>query len=123
MAGMVSVRVTREERKKLLALKVERGCANMSETIRLALGFPRTAGPEGFDGADDIEGVASLCKTVIAMIDRVEMTNEVVYTLAKQAGLKEIRHRPIVDLVRSHDGPHEFRGGHQHPALPAGFVR
>ena len=123
MAGVLSVRVTSQERKRLLQLKTERGCNNVSDLIRLMLGFPRSPGMEILDGADDIDSVGSLVKVVLTMIDRVEMTNTVVYQLAQQAGLRQVRHRPVEDLVAPRDEPVPTRNGHHHPALPEGFAR
>jgi hypothetical protein len=125
MAGMISVRVTHAERKKLMELKAQRGCENMSQVIRLMLGFPRSVGDEILDGADDIDGVSSMIRVVLRLIDRVETSNATVYKLAKQSGLKEVRHRPLEVLATpvSADEPVPYRGGHEHPALPEGFQR
>lgn len=123
MAGVLSVRVTSAERKRLLQLKVERGCNNVSDLIRLMLGFPRSPGMEIIDGADDIDSVSALVKTVLILIDRVEMNNAVTYELAQQAGLRQVRHRPIEDLIAPRDEPVATRNGSKHPALPEGFAR
>ena len=122
---MISVRVTYAERKKLMELKAQRGCQNMSQVIRLMLGFPRSVGNEPIEGADDIDGVAKLIAVNLRLIERVDVGNAALASIAKKMGVKELDHRPIALLETPIDISERFpfRNGHQHPALPEGFKR
>src|SRR5665213_3351766 len=122
---MISVRVTYAERKKLMELKVQRGCQNMSQVIRMMLGFPRSAGDEPFEGADDIDGVSKLCTLVVRMVDRQDVANRLLARMAEKQGIKDVDHQKVavLDAPLEPIEPFEFRNGHQHPALPEGFKR
>lgn len=122
MSGFISVRVTKEERKKLLELKVERGCTTLSQAVRLLCGFPRGV-DEGLSGADDIDSVGKLVREVVLMLDRLDTNNKLLYKMSQQLGVREVRHVPTEDLIKPLDAPVVYRNGNQHPALPDGFKR
>lgn len=139
MAGMLSLRVTKEERIRLQRIKEERGCQSLSEAIRLQLGFDRGVGEE-LDGADDIENVAKLCSQVIYLRDRLDEQHQLLTKIARhlEIPMQERPHaaasrrvRPAVEIPipvngREMDGDEPIfatRGGRNHPDLPDGFVR
>jgi hypothetical protein len=128
VSGFLSVRLSKDERKKLLAIKAERGCATMSQAIRLLAGFPRGV-DEAIDGSEDIDGITTLIKEVILLRDRVDTSNKLIFVfdqemrklLGERARLRrDIR---VEDLDKPLEGPMEFRNGDKHPALPEGFQR
>jgi hypothetical protein len=125
MAGMLSVRVTNAERKKLMELKAQRGCNNLSEVIRLLCGFPRTATGEIIDGADDIDGVDKMIRVCLRLVDRVENQGLTLTEIAKQLNIKQVKHQPIEVLAQpiAEQPLYEYRNGHKDPALPEGFKR
>jgi hypothetical protein len=138
MAGFVSVRLSKEERKKLLALKAERGCKSISQVVRLMLGFPRGS-DEGLEGADDIESVDRMCELLIRAVDRIDELTKVETKIARhlnvplELGLREImaaakNGRPIhpppdLETPMDPDVLMPTRNGHKHPEMPAGFSR
>lgn len=123
MAGFISVRVTKEERKQLLLIKAERHCTTLSQAVRLMMGFSRGEA-ESVEGADDIDSVASLVKEVILLRDRVDTSNKLIYKMSQHLGMPKIKDIPTEDLIRPLVvAPMEFRNGDQHPALPDGFMR
>jgi hypothetical protein len=121
MSGFLSIRVTKEERRKLTALKVERDCKNMSEVVRLMCGFPRMAGGEPFEGSDDIDGVTGLARQVCALLDEVRTTNSYVYRLLKKEGIAPVKDRPLEHIIGEAEPIRENTA--RLPALPAGFLR
>lgn len=129
MSGFISVRVTREERKKLIAFKVERDCRTLSQAVRLLCGFPRGV-DEGIDGADDFDSVAKLVHEVVLMIDRLDTNNKLLYKLSQEVaelqGKPHVRRKdiPVEDLVKPNGVPRDLApDSRRHPALPAGFAR
>lgn len=126
MSGFISVRVTREERKKLLALKAERECRTLSQAVRLLCGFPRGM-DEAFDGSEDQNSVETLIRTVLRMIERLDTNNKLLFHLSDEvgqlAGKPRVRHKDlqINELVKPPDAPAEDH--RRHPALPEGFAR
>ena len=125
-ATLISLRLTKAERKQLMEIRAQRGCFNLSDTVRLLLGFPQHGRLPGLEGSDDIDSVDKLCSLVVAMIDRQDTQNKLLYQLAQHVGLKERRHVPTDDLVAPLPDvtvPLPSRNGAKHPELPAGFAR
>jgi hypothetical protein len=138
VAGFVSVRLTKEERRKLLALKQERGCKSISQVVRLMLGFPRGT-DEGLEGADDIDSVSKLWEAVIRLIDRHDEDHKLMIKIARQVGVplerptlaavRDDYEPPVRPVVEAQTGPIDlreprgYRDGDKHPVLPSGFSR
>jgi hypothetical protein len=138
MAGFVSVRLSKEERKRLLALKAERGCKSISQVVRLMLGFPRGT-DEGLEGADDIDSVSKLWEAVIQLISREDDEIKVITKIARQVGVPMDRYAlniheddyvPDPTPLRVPETgpidlrvPMEHRNGDRHPVMPEGFSR
>ena len=134
----ISVRLSKDERKKLLALKAERGCKSISQVVRLMLGFPRGT-DEGLEGADDIENVERMCELLVRAVDRIDELTKVETKIARhlnvplEVGLREMMAaarngkpiHPAPDLLTPMDPdiPKPFRNGDKHPELPVGFIR
>ena len=125
MAGILSVRVSNAERKKLLELRAARGCKSVSDVIRLLCGFPRQPEHEGIEGADDIESVDALAHVVLRLVARIEDMSKVLHAIAMKEGIKHAGHQPVDHLaVPIAEMPlYEYRNGHKDPALPEGFHR
>lgn len=138
MSGYVSVRLSKEERKKLLALKAERGAGSISQVVRLMLGFPRGT-DEGLEGADDIDSVSKLWEATIRLIDRVDEQHKVLTKIARQVGVPLERQTlavvrddyvdPQTPVIVPDTGPIDLReprgtrNGDRHPDMPEGFLR
>lgn len=138
MSSFISVRVTKEERKRLMALKAERGCGSISQVVRLMLGFPRGT-DEGFEGADDIDSVGKLWEAMVRLIERVDDAHKLETKIARQVGVPMERYPPWMQtphyvpstepVKEPETGPidlrepRELRNGDRHPALPEGFER
>jgi hypothetical protein len=144
VAGFVSVRLSKEERRKLLALKTERGCKSISQVVRLMLGFPRGT-DEGLEGADDIESIDQMCQLVVRMVDRMDEEHKLLIKVARQVGVP--MERKTIDELRAVAGrqgpwsgperpvaivetgpidlnvPVPTRNGDRHPDMPDGFSR
>ena len=134
----ISVRLSKDERKKLLALKAERGCKSISQVVRLMLGFPRGT-DEGLEGADDIENVERMCELLVRAVDRIDELTKVETKIARhlnvplEVGLREMMAaarngkpiHPAPDLTVPLEPEAQFphRNGDKHPALPSGFAR
>lgn len=142
MSGFISVRLSKEERKRLLALKAERQCKSISQVVRLMLGFPRGT-DEGIEGADDIESVDQMCQLVVRMVDRIDEQGKLLTKIARQTGVP-LERKTLADLRaaegRDYTGPERLtavvetgpidlnetlpsRNGDLHPAMPDGFAR
>jgi hypothetical protein len=127
--AMLSLRVTREERKQLLRIRDERGCKYVSDAIRLLLGFPRMPEDDvGIEGMDDIDSVDTLCRNVLHMTSRLEKQTELLIKIAHHVGvpLKGERELPVDLTVLSADANGELiKTGptRKRPALPQGFAR
>ena len=138
MAGFVSVRLTKDERRKLLALKTERGCKSISQVVRLMLGFPRGT-DEGLEGADDIDSVGKLWEAVIRLIDRMDDQHKLLVKIARHDGVP-LERRTLADfdpdyvpparpVLEPESGPIDLRepfphrDGDRHPVMPDGFQR
>lgn len=142
MAGVLSLRVSKEERAQLQRIKAERGCKNLSQAMRLLLGFPRE-GPGGeLEGADDIENVSRLCGLVILLKDRLDEEHQLLTKIARHLeipmaerpkatrGRPRAKPNPPIPIPVNGRGDFDeddaifaFRGGHEHPDLPDGFAR
>jgi len=127
VSSRLSIRVTAAERRRLVELRQERGCRNISEVARLLMGFPRDDSlGEIFDGSDDIENVDKLCSEVLRMIARIDDAHQLLTRIARHLGLPmrttggSFDDQPVVV-----DAGEAFptRGGNHHPVLPEGFVR
>jgi hypothetical protein len=126
MGAIVSLRVTREERRQLERLRQRRGCRSLSDTMRLQIGFPLECA-ESLDGADDIAGVERLAHATLRMIDRLDDANKLTYKIAQHLGIPMVRHKsmdqlmaPLVELEQP--APlHE--DGRKRVHLPPGFSR
>jgi hypothetical protein len=121
--AMLSLRVTRAERKRLLELKQERECRNLSEVLRLLLGFPRYAlEDDGLEGWDDVESVDRLCHLVLSLRDRQDQHTRILNRIARHLGVPyekselAVLQAPLGELVRRENGV-------KHPPLPEGFSR
>lgn len=139
MAGVISVRFTNAERKKLMELKQQRGCSNMSQAIRLMCGFPRIGEGEGYDGADDIDSVGTLIKLNVQLIERIDDNHKLQVRIARALHIETERTNtlshlradyvaPVVPVKEPETGPivvepRPYRNGDKHPALPEGFNR
>lgn len=138
MSGFISVRLSKEERKRLLALKAERNCKSISQVVRLMLGFPRGT-DEGLEGADDIDSVSKLWEATIRLIDRIDDQQKVLTKIARANGVPMERYAPHMSgdhykpdetpLKEPETGPIDlreprgYRDGDRHPAMPTGFER
>ena len=140
VAGMLSLRVSKAERRQLQMLRAERGHANLSVTMRVLMGFPeRTPGGEPLmEGSDDIDSVAKLCTLVLQMIDRQDDMVKELTRIARHVGVpRELSDgavaahiangtplHPLPDL-ETPIGARDIRhpGGRTHPDLPPGFAR
>lgn len=142
MAGVLSLRVSKEERATLQRVKAERGCRTLSQTMRVLLGFPRESPGGELEGADDIESVSHLCKQVILLRDRLDEEHQLLTKIARHLEIP-MQERPRATRGRPQSNPNPpipipvngraqspdddavfaFRGGHQHPDLPDGFAR
>lgn len=141
--SVLSLRVTKDERAKLHAIKRERGCQNLSQTIRLLIGLPRSGPFEEIEGADDIESVSHLVKLVVLWSDRLDEQHQMLTKIARHLEIP-LQERPRASRGRPQSNPNPetpipvngraeadddldamfaFRGGHQHPELPDGFAR
>lgn len=145
MSGFVSVRLSKEERKRLLSLKTERGCKSISQVVRLMLGFPRGT-DEGLEGADDIESIDQMCQLVVRMVDRMDEEHKLLTEVARKVGVP-IKGKQTINELREavgKQGPWEgerapatlpetgpidlnvplaTRNGVHHPDMPTGFSR
>lgn len=139
VAGMLSLRVSKAERRQLQMLRAERGHANLSVTMRVLMGFPeRTPGGEPLmEGSDDIDSVAKLCSLVIQMIDRQDDFAKTLTAIARHVGVPQQLNpfqlaaaerngtpiHPLPDPEKPLAERLEPRGGDRHPDLPPGFAR
>lgn len=139
MSGMLSLRVSKQERRQLQQLKAERGHKTLSETMRTLMGFPATdgSGETLMAGSDDIDSVDRLCTLVVAMIDRLDDQNKTLTMIARHVGVPRelsagavaasIANRtplhPLPDLDKPLEQANTPRNGHKHPELPEGFSR
>ena len=125
-ATLLSLRLSKAERKQLMEIRAARGCYNLSDTVRMLLGFSQHGHLPGLEGSDDIDSVDKLCSLVVAMIDRMDTNNKLLYKLAQHVGLRETHHIPREDLRAPLPDPVlplPNRNGNKHPELPAGFAR
>jgi hypothetical protein len=127
MGGVISFRADAAERRKLRALMQERGCANMSQVVRLMLGFPRDDGHEPFEGSGDIDSVSTLTQAVMRSIDRQDDAHEILSRIARHLGVPTETRGGSFDTASPGPvdprQPFPTRGGHDHPDLPPGFAR
>jgi hypothetical protein len=139
MAGMLSLRVSNQERRQLQQLKAERGYANLSVTIRKMIGFPeRTPDNEPLmEGSDDIDSVAKLCNLVLRVIDRQDDLIKQQTAIARHVGVPTKLNpyqlaaaerngtpiHPVADPEKPLAERMEYRNGDRHPELPDGFSR
>ena len=125
-ATLISLRLSKAERKQLTELRAQRGCYNLSDTVRMMLGFPQHGHLPGLEGADDIDSVDKLCSLVVAMIDRMDTNNKMLYALGEHMGMKSRKDIPKDDLVAPFPDPAlplPSRNGNKHPELPPEFMR
>lgn len=124
--GMIALRLSHAERVKLQEIRVQRDCRTISDAVRLMLGFPRVAGADGMEGADDIQSVDRLCQLVVKMIDRMDVVIKTQTKIARKLGIADSKDVPTSELSQPVDVDQRFpaRNGSKHrPALPDGFER
>lgn len=137
--SVLSLRVTRDERTRLHAIKRDRGCANLAQTMRLLMGLPRSGPFEELDGSDDVDSVVALTKVVVMLKDRVDQQHQMLTKIARHLEIPmserpRVRAAPkpereVAILVSTTtvdedlDSVFAYRGGHGHPELPDGFSR
>jgi hypothetical protein len=118
---MLSLRVSKAERRQLQMLRAEKGHPNLSVTMRVLMGFP-PAGPhdEAFiEGADDIDSVAKMCNLIVQMIDRIDQLIQQNTLIARHVGVPYAERNHITPGAALEHRPN----GAKHPELPEGFQR
>lgn len=139
MAGMLSLRVSKSERRQLQMLRAEKGHATLSVTMRVLMGFPERT-PDGeplMEGSDDIDSVAKLCNLVVRMIDRQDDLIQQQTAIARHVGVPTKLNpyqiaaaerngtplHPVADPEKPLEQRLGPRNGDHHPELPEGFSR